>query len=202
MKQATRLLAALVAVGLTVTACGDDGGGTGTTSGDPLTTSEVDAILSELFDIGFDVGGQSAAASASATPIPFDESISESAACPGGGSVSLSGNISGSVDDVTFVGNLDMTLTEDISGCVITSGTKKFTVNGDPNITITASMTFTQTSLTGTFTMKGGFKYTSNDGRSGSCGIDMSVNLATLDATGNVCGQSASGINVSVAGLN
>ena len=203
MKQATLLLAALVAVGLTVTACGDGDGGIGTTSGAELTVSEVDAILGELFNIAFGVGGLSPAASAPATPIPFNENISESEACPGGGSVSLSGNISGTIDDVTLEGNIDMTLTESISGCVITSGTKKFTVNGDPNIKITAAMTIKANfSISGMFTMKGGFKFTSDDGRSGSCGIDMSVDLATGSATGNVCGHSASSISVSVAGLN
>ncbi len=201
MKQATRLLAALVAVGLPVTACGDDGGGTATTSGDQLTASEVDAIFSELFEIAFGAGGLSPAASAPAAPVPFNQSISQTKACPGGGSVSLSGNLNGTIDDVTSEGNINMTLTEDISGCVITSDTKKFTVNGDPNIQITASVTFTP-GISGTFTMKGGFKYTSDDGRSGSCGIDMSVNLATEAVTGNVCGRSASSINVSVAGLN
>lgn len=201
MKQATRLLAALLAVGLTVAACGDDGGGTGTTSGDELTMSELNTIFGELFEIAFGVGGLSSAASAPAAPVPFNQSISQTEACPEGGSVSLSGNLSGTIDDVTLEGNLDMTLTESISGCIIASGTKKFTVDGDPNIQITASVTF-RPGISGTFTLKGGFKFTSDDGRSGSCGIDMSVNLATEAVTGNVCGRSAGGINVSVAGLN
>jgi hypothetical protein len=186
MKKVSRFIAGFAALGIAVSACSDSGG-TGTNSGDPLDADEANALFNQLFSIGF--GGISSAPApmkaAAAEPIPETTS-----SCPGGGSVTVSGNVDANSSGGTF------DITETISGCVVTSDGVAFTVNGDPNIRITGDVTVNQTAQTVDIdmSMKGGFSYSADDGRSGSCAVDVSISVTGTSAsvTGTVCGQSVS----------
>ena len=182
MKKASRIIAGFAALGFAVSACGDDeGGSTGTNSGDQLSATEGLAIFTAL---------QTALAGGLATPmataaIPVDGSAN----CPGGGSISLSGDVDADGSSITF------DITETISGCIVSSGGVNFTINGDPNIRIQGDLDVNTTTFatTGTFAMSGGFTYTSDDSRSGSCSISINFDYGDLSVSGSICGTSITG---------
>lgn len=185
MKKASRLLTGFVALGIAVSACGDGAGTLGTNSGDPLDAGEANAVFNQLFAIGFGgiASGPAPLRAAAAEPIP--ETTSQ---CPGGGSVTVSGDVDGGSTSASF------NIVETISGCMITEDGVVFTVNGDPNITISGDISFDQSleNLDVDMDMIGGFGYSADDGRSGTCAVDVSISLTGTNAsvTGNVCGQS------------
>ena len=183
MKKTSRIIAGLAVLGLTMSACGD--GGVGENSGDPLDADEAGVLFNELVEIGF-VGlarGPAPMSVAAAEPIP-----ATSSQCPGGGSVTVSGN----ADDGTTRASFD--ITETISGCVISVDGIAFTVNGDPNIKITGDISIDDESFEifdFNMYMNGGFLYTADDGRAGRCAIDVSATLSetSVSVSGSFCGQ-------------
>ncbi len=180
---------------LTVASCGDDNGA-GPTSGDPLSEAEATEVLNEVLGVmsqGFDDVTNAPRAAPAATHT-IDETINESADYAGGGSVGITGSIKGSFDDQTFALDLEFDFTETISNCqtMATSG-PTFTVNGNPNLEMQGDYAFSGSSLTGSFSMGGGFRYESSDGRSGECGIEVDVDYSTQQGSGSVCGISYSG---------
>jgi hypothetical protein len=44
--------------------------------------------------------------------------------------------------------------------------------------------------VTGTYTMDGAFRFTADDDRSGTCDVDVDVDLGTGATSGQVCGKS------------
>jgi hypothetical protein len=197
MRKAVRLFALTAGLAFVATACGDDDPtGTGTNSGDPLTTQEALDVYAQLNlavsqALGGAVPGPAATPGAAMDPIP-----TVSADCPYGGSVTVSGDVDAS-DFGQNGGSLSFTFTESISGCKVMSGGNTFTVDGDPNISISGDIDVTLSnqnySLSGTYDLDGGFSYTSDDGRSGSCAMDVSVDYGTFSVSGSICGQSITG---------
>jgi len=206
-----RLRNSFIALGVavTVTACG--GSITGTNSGDQLTALEAQAVL-DAFAAAFDSIGTGGAAMRTAVPtnginadiapavMNFDNSVSFNMPCHAG-SVAVAGSVNGSVNDQTFAMNMGMDFTWDPQACVVPHETLTFTLDGAPKIQFKGDMTLSETlwSLTGTET--GGFSFTSSDGRSGSCAIDLNFSVSvdsafveTVQVTGSVCGVDASQI--------
>jgi len=190
------LIGLATALTLTVVACGDDVTGSG---GDELTPTEVNAIFAALSLAFADVGAGAPAGPAQA-PFDFDESITLTAQCDLGGNIVLSGSLSGSIDDVTFASDIDFTVIFDPNACIVSDGTNTFTVEGDPNITLVLNIVTTGTTqaFTASGTETGGFTYTSSDGRSGGCEIDVTysivgndIGIETIEISGTVCGQDA-----------
>ena len=184
-----RFLAMFLLLTVGAFACSDSTGTVGATDGDPLTEEEAAALLAEFMEVFGGFGAASPPASPGAI-IPIDESLDETAQCPGGGSVRLRGNITGTVDDETFAMDLEFEFTEEINSCGVFHNEMLFVVNGAPNITWSGDYMYSEQSLTGTFSMIGGFAYTADDDRSGSCGIEINVNFTTGQASGNLCGRS------------
>jgi len=188
----------LVVCGLSVAACGDSTP-TGTNSGDPLTNDEISAIFASPIGalIGEVLDFEGAAASLRA---PVDdaavslssaaETFSRTLTCTSGGSVSASGDVTTSETSVS------VDVTESINGCVVTAGTEQITVNGDPNVKIVATGTFTATGGSVSVDIDGGIRYTSGN-RSGSCAVDVHLALAlsttgeSETVTGTLCGVAA-----------
>ncbi len=194
-KMSTSLIGLTTALTLTVVACGDDA--TGVTSGDELTSTEVAAVLAALGS-AFESVGAGAQAGAAQAPISVSENFNVSVPCESG-TLNVSGSISGTVDDVTFDTDLTTTVRWDPNACVVSDGTNTFTVDGAPYIDLALDLTSTQDLVTVSGTQSGGFSFTTSDGRTGSCSMDVTFSIVTtatsVDATvtGTICGQNASG---------
>ena len=189
-KASTSFIGLTTALALTVVACGDDL--TGGTPDDELTSSEVAAVLA-----AFGSAFESAASGAQAAPAQVVESVNEtfdvSVPCESGNLV-VSGSITGSADVETFISDLTTTVSWDPNACVVGQGTNTFTLDGAPSVELVLHLTSTQVALTLTGTETGGFSYTSSDGRSGTCALDVTFSIATTPTgverivTGTICG--------------
>jgi len=183
MKKASRLVAGFAALGVAFTACGDDGGATGTNEGSSLDTQESLAVLGALQTAFSQALAPPAMAPAAAVPIPtttYD--------CPNGGTIGLSGDVSTSGQN-----NFSFDITETVSSCVVTANGIQFTVGGSPNIRLQGDLTIDGVSISGAYSMTGGFSYTSDDDRSGRCAVNISVNISNQSVSGNICGNSLTG---------
>ena len=203
-----RIFPAFVAgAALVIAACGDDGLPTGTNSGDQPTAQEVDELVAELFESLADLftGGFTSPSvampfapglSLSVASVPIDETINESAACDGGGTVSVSGSITGDVDEQAGEGDIHMDVTENVNNCLVVGETTTFTINTDPPIRMIGDFSVSQTSISADFNIGGGFRFTTDDDRSGSCAIDIRVDLSITSqgivnesVSGSVCNR-------------
>jgi hypothetical protein len=193
-----RFLPLLVAGAFVVGACSDDNG-TGTTAGDTPTAAEQDALLEVLALVGALPGVGSfdspAAAGPQAAPqVDIDYNYSDS--CPEGGSVNVTGKYSSDIDpnNPTAGGTYSFDITQDFNGCksADTDNTVIVTVDGDPNVKISGDITIgsSQLDFSGSLSWKGGIKWSSDAGSSGTCAIDVTYNFGTFTGSGSVCGES------------
>ncbi len=187
MRPTTRLLTLFAGLTFAAAACGDDPTGV---TGDPLTQQEAFAIFAELQAAVSDaLGGVNPAPALVATPIP-----EVTGNCLGGGTVTISGEADDNIDPQTGLGTVSFTLVESIDDCVVNTTGSQFTVNGAPNIIIAGQLTIEQDfALSGVYEMDGGFRYTSDDDRAGTCNVDVSIDFSNLTVSGRVCGQNVRG---------
>jgi len=184
-------------------ACGDSTGPGGSDSGDPLSAAEAQEVSTEVLTLlsttAFSGVGTSEAVQLTDLPgIRFSVSAApietKTASCEGGGTVSVSGEVSLGSNSATF------DLTETITNCVVQGSTSTFTVNGDPNVNLSGSMSSSGETFTIDWKMRGGFKYTSGGSRTGSCSVSVDIkgtvdlnnltNPNAITVSGSVCGQS------------
>jgi hypothetical protein len=173
-------------------ACSADG--VTETTGDLLSDQELLEVFTALSTLGSDILPVAAVAAPVDGPqlveVPVDESFSESAACPEGGTVSISGNVKGTVDNETFDADLDFDLTEDFSYCGVTTESQLlFTFDGQPDIDITGNMTISGENVSGTLSYQGGFAWATDDGRAGVCGVDFGVSFSSSTQSGSWSGR-------------
>jgi len=188
-----------VGLALSLTACGDNP--VGINSGDELTDTEIQAIFN-AFGGAMDGVGTSASRVApqdgiQMAEITVDQSVNVSAGCDLGGEISLSGSVEGTVDDETFASNLEMGIGVQFDACVIPSDQNTVSVDGD--IQFDSHVVIDEGSFSVDGSQLGGFEFTTNDGRIGSCAIDIDFSAslsegtsAQSSVTGTVCGRSAS----------
>lgn len=117
--------------------------------------------------------------------------ISYTGPCSGGGTIAISGEISGMLN-TAGTGDFGTQITVTPTNCAV-SGT---TFNGDPSITIAGQIALTDDNISYpiTFTETGGISYGPNP--SGSCQVNVSYSFnanLTCSVTGTVCGQSVNG---------
>lgn len=187
-----------IALALTVVACGEDA--TGVTSGDELTSAEVAVVIAALgsaFDSVGVAAQQVAAAGPALAAINISENFSLSVPCESG-TLDVSGSMDGTVDDQTFAMDATLEVSWDPNGCVVSDDINTFTVDGAPRVTVTLDISSSEDIVSISGTETGGFSFTSSDGRSGSCAIDVTFSLVTtatsVDSTitGTICGLQAS----------
>jgi hypothetical protein len=197
-KNFVRMLTLVAAVG--VAACGDDDGPIAT--GDPLTDVEAQALSEVILETAFSstaggFGGVPAAVDGpQAAPVPFSTSVDISAPCDGGGTVSIAGDLSGTVDNETGEFDATYNVTQSHSNCVATSADQQtFTLNGATALGFAFSAV-TQGELT-TFdwdgTLTGTIDWATGE-KSGSCSLSLTYTAdytgqsITATSTGTVCG--------------
>jgi hypothetical protein len=186
-----RFIAALTVLTLG-TACSGDS--VTETSGDTLSEQEVLEIFTALSAVGGGVMPLGPVAAPANGPqladIPIDESLDDTADCPNGGTLSIRGNVSGTVDDVTFDADLEFDLTQDMTDCGITTASNaQFVLNGADDIDIVGTILMSGESVSGSLAYQGGFAWEAEDGRSGTCGVDFDVSFSSASLTGTASGE-------------
>ena len=184
---------------LTLAACGGDP--VGVNSGDELTDAEIQTVFDAFSGA---IGGVDASASRVApqdgiqmAEITVNQSVNVTTGCDLGGEISLSGSVEGTVDDETFASNLEMGIGVQFDACAVASDQNTVTVDGD--IQFDSHVVIDEGSFSVDGTQVGGFDFTTNDGRIGSCAIDIDFSASFTEGTsaqssvsGTVCGRSAS----------
>jgi hypothetical protein len=198
-------LAPVLALGLA--ACG----GGFTSSGDALTQTEAADLAEALAQGGFAGFGSFGAAAPSRAPgaaaTTITQTLAETVPCDSGGTVAINGSVTGNINQTASGGTISFNYTAVPNACVVpTSGGKKFTISGDPNLKAQGDFTFTIGSTSeafqGSLNYGGKFGWTSSDGRAGACGLDLTANYdftfsgssatGTATLSGTVCGVSVS----------
>jgi hypothetical protein len=111
--------------------------------------------------------------------------------CPQGGTISVGGDISGSLNNAGG-GSIMTLLTITPSGCSVSG----LVLNGDPSLTVDGQINFSQTTPLFPITLSetGGITYGPNP--SGSCKFNVTYTVTsatTCTVTGTACGQSVNG---------
>lgn len=187
--------------------CRDDSvAGLGAGGGE-LSAAEVQALNEAMVDKafeGWDFGEATAsrvpegiALNAVGAPISIDHAVTVSAACEQGGTASVDGAVTGTIDDQTFAGQLSLDVTTSMVACAFPAEGTLFTVDTEPDLSLSGSVAWDQTGIVGTaeFTYVGGIAWTTDDGRSGTCSIDVLVSLSqdgSSAASGTACGVDVS----------
>jgi len=117
--------------------------------------------------------------------------ITYSGACPGGGTIGVSGGFDFILDN-SGDGTDSSTLMITPSNCSVSN----LTINGDPNITVAMQMSIANDAPVYpiTVTESGGISYGPNP--SGSCSMNATLTInseTSCTISGNICGQSLSG---------
>jgi hypothetical protein len=183
------LLATLLGAGACSDSTGPDGGGAA------IRQQEALAIFGELMAaISLAMAGGGGAATGDGAPgvVPSatvnPTSISQSAACSGGGTITITGTVNDNIND-SGTGTTTFNWRQKPTGCRVTTASGQYTVDGDPDLSGDFKMSFSNWSPVGetTYTMKGGYRYAgSADGR---CAVDVSYSMNTSTYQGRIRGS-------------
>lgn len=182
---------ALVLLLLVPAACGDDDG---TGLEDDLSLQETEAMLEALTETGsFSTLGLATAISGTGS---VDVDVDQTVPCPGGGSLDVTGNVTGDVSQSGSV-DLSVSVTHTHRGCTGTAENgMTFTFDGAPDLSTQLDVSVTQDgslSLTGATT--GTLGWSTGD-REGVCVTDLAVDLSGSltsvqgSISGTACGRS------------
>lgn len=196
----TLLLPAALAAAFALAACegaatGPDGG---STSG--LSADDVQALASETGDQdgafldGFDGPSFNKIPAGPALATTVTTTFTRTRTCPQGGSVKLEGTATQTVDPATKTGSASFSATRTESACVFGRNGKTITINGNPNTQLASSQSWTN-GVPGvrTATKKGSFNWSTSEGKSGTCNVDVTATWTpathTLQVKGTFCNQ-------------
>lgn len=184
-----------------VAAACDDAAGP---SANQLTRAEALALTAEVLASSEGAATASASAQAGATvspdmaggpPVNFSQTHESTHPCPSGGQLVVAFELNGTYDEDTnsLQANLDGTHTH--SACAFPHQGVTITVDGDPSIGFTASMAAMNALPTQpfTFTLDGGFDWSTSDGRANTCELSLiaatDFNARERTIVGSVCGH-------------
>lgn len=130
--------------------------------------------------------------------VPFSQSFDETVACPGGGSIGVSGTLSGDIDDQGGTGTVSMEVRQVHSSCTATASSNGsvWTFDGAPGVDQDFDWTVSETQVAMSGTQRGTIAFSGP--ASGTCAIDLSFDFS-VDATGRNLNGSVSG---SVCGVD
>lgn len=196
MKSIARWMPGLLVVTLAAAACADS---TGVKNG--LTADESSDLASVMADDAFTESSTMALAdmgtttgeitSAAVLTTTFHDTVS----CRLGGDVAIDGTRVRNWDRTTQTGTMDMDLTRTQESCVRTVKSREITVDGNPNIHVVVHHSRVNGAWSGlqTMTMQGGFTWSTADGASGDCSVDLSASYDpdthTRTLTGTFCNR-------------
>jgi hypothetical protein len=149
-------------------------------------------LMSEIITIGFSaLAGGSGSAHPALTPAAGLIPITQTVPCQGGGTISVTGSYTNTLGDAG-TGHVAFDLRQVPNNCAMTTSQGVYTVNGNPDFTITGDLSVTSWSLgVFHFSYGGGFRW-SGRGGSGSCSIDLTYDFnyvtSTVTAAGHMCG--------------
>jgi len=198
------LPAGLAGLALSFSACGSDLP-TGTNSGDKLASAEVQDLVTALFDQifsidlnipGLDTHLSNPALSLSAVGTPINDSYSSTDACEAGGTSSVSATVTGNFDEQTGEGNAKIDGTLDFNQCGFTGEQASYTIDGDPEVGVTANLTVKPQTATLDFKIGGGIAFQTGDKVDFSVTVTASATGGNVTASGTVCDVNASGLNI------
>jgi len=117
--------------------------------------------------------------------------ISYTGACPGGGTIGVSGNL-----DFTLNNSGDGTDSTSITVTPTNCSVSNLTINGDPNVTVATQVNIANDQIEFPLTLneKGAVSYGPNP--SGSCSLSVALTISSQSSctvNGTVCGQPVSG---------
>jgi hypothetical protein len=198
----------LVTTILVLPACGSDSP-TGN-SGDALSPVEAQFVVAALFDV-LDLieipllDGPPAAAGPAQTPYGqlYDPEIGGNQDCFTG-LASISGLITGDVDQNAETADLSASATVDFDACVVPGEVVSFTLDGAPDVDLSADIDISPDVISITLNLDGAVAYAATDNRSGTCAIDLTIVGSASSAgvtesmTGSACGTPASQLDVSL----
>ena len=182
---------------LVLSACQDTAG-----PADSLSRAEAVAVAAQVLASGEGLtasldgsassGDQAAAAGA---PTTFTHTHRSTHPCPSGGEVSFDLTVEGSFDPEAHTFEVDVEGSQTHTSCAFPHDGLVITVTGNPDIDFSAHAAAIngQPSEPYTANVSGGFRWSSSDGRSGTCAVtlasvtDFAARRRTLE--GNICGH-------------
>lgn len=153
-----------------------------------LAEQSARGLSAALGDIRWD---QSSACTVSAAGQTCNFPLSASVPCPGGGTVSVSGDIQGMLNS-SGTGSFDTQIMIIPANCTVSN----VTFNGDPAITIAGTINITNTAPAFPVTLMEGGGISFGPNPSGSCQLNVTYTLnspTSCTATGTVCGKPING---------
>ncbi len=164
---------------------------------DALTDEDVaflaDEVMADAFHgLGSAVSFSLAGRWLDAVTEPINRSAGYTRACPEGGTISVTGSVSGTLDE-TGSGVMSVERTLILTDCVRSRGEVTFTINTDPSIVLAGEVAVENRIRTGgVFTKTGAFEWEADNGRSGRCEIDLAITWSSdgsKSVVGTFCGR-------------
>lgn len=178
-------------------ACDDEGPAEST--GDELTSEEATALAEVMAGLGYASGAgameeqevQAAFVPQSHGGAHYTRTVNITAPCPRGGELEVEATLTGTEypEEERVVVEFEGTHTH--SECGVTARQKEFVVTGNPNLSWSMGLETQHGELAGvlTFDYEGGFDWSSSDGRSGTCTVDLHAEVDVEGQTSSLAGQ-------------
>ncbi len=172
-----------------------------------LTQDEVialsDAMVSDDYAMTGEIGAAETigaaevdgAAAAAADPITSTTTFTHTRTCPAGGQLVVEGTRERTWDRDTRSGTMDLSLTKTHEACARTLDDVTITLNGNPDVQVEAHHAWANGVPVGlqTLTIVGSIAWSTDDGREGTCTIDVSATFdpdtRTRTVSGTVCNR-------------
>lgn len=194
-RSVTVLLGALLVLG----ACDEDAAGP---TGDQMSRDEALFITTQVLASGETTTEAPEANTGDFTvgmvPRTLTQTLQVTHPCPVSGQVQLSWSANLAWDDETGDMTLDVEGMQNHAACAFNREGLTFTIHGNPNIELDAHIEIDNHMPVGehTLNIQGGFRWTSSDGREGTCPISVEAitnfTAQTRTIEGNVCGHTVS----------
>ncbi len=156
-----------------------------------LSTAMVEADFTMTGDLGASDQIGTAEVSTADAPITATTEFTHTRTCPVGGRIVVEGIRERTFDRETRSGTMDFSLTKTHENCARTVRNVTITLNGAPNVQVDAHHAWQNGAPVGlqTLSMVGAIDWATDDGREGTCTIDIQATFDPELRTRTVFGQ-------------